>query len=57
MDFFQQIDNIAVLESADHFDLFQSVSNALNSSDSRTQAIGRNHLIKAYTASRKNSLT
>lgn len=46
MDFFQQIDNIAVLEPADHFDLFQSVSNALNSNIPEIQSIGRNYLIK-----------
>lgn len=46
MDLFQQIDNIALLEPSNHFDLFQAVSNALNSSDSDTQAIGRNHLIR-----------
>ena len=31
MDFFQQIDNIALLEPAAHFELFRSISNALNS--------------------------
>lgn len=34
MDFFQQIDNIALLEPAAHFELFRSISNALNSKDS-----------------------
>lgn len=28
MDFFQQIDNIALLEPAAHFELFRSISNA-----------------------------
>lgn len=46
MDFFQQIDNIALLEPAAHFELFRSISNALNSKDSGIQAVGRNHLIK-----------
>lgn len=46
MDFFQQIDNIALLELAAHFELFRSISNALNSKDSGIQAVGRNHLIK-----------
>ena len=46
MDFFQQIANIALLEPADHFELFQSISCALNSNSPETQAIGRNHLIK-----------
>lgn len=46
MDLFQQIDNIALLKPSNHFDLFQAVSNALNSTDSDTQTMGRNHLIK-----------
>ena len=46
MDLFQQIDNIALLEPSNHFDLFQAVSNALNSSDSDAQTVGRNHLIR-----------
>ena len=46
MDFFQQIDNIDLLEPAAHFELFRSISNALNSKDSGIQAVGRNHLIK-----------
>lgn len=33
MDFFQQIDNIALLEPAAHFELFRSISNALNSKE------------------------
>lgn len=28
MDFFQQIDNIALLEPAAHFELFRSISNS-----------------------------
>ena len=29
MDFFQQIDNIALLEPAAHFELFRSISNVM----------------------------
>ncbi|WP_298033996.1 DEAD/DEAH box helicase [uncultured Dysosmobacter sp.] len=46
MDFFHRIDNIALLDPIDHFELFQSISNALNSRNPETQATGRNHLIK-----------
>lgn len=46
MDLFQQIDNISLLEPSNQFDLFQAVSNAINSSDANTQTVGRNHLIK-----------
>ena len=46
MDLFRKIDNIALLEPSDHFDLFQSVANALTSRDPETQGEGRNHLIK-----------
>lgn len=50
MDLFQQIDNIALLEPSNHFDLFRAVSSALNSDDSDTQTIGRNYLIRVIDA-------
>ena len=46
MDLFQRIDNIALLETEDHFELFRSISNAINSNDVSLQNAGRNHLIK-----------
>ena len=46
MDYFQMINNIALLDDSDQFDLFQSVANAINSSDPLQQENGRNHLIK-----------
>ena len=46
MDLFKKIDNIALLDTAEHFELFRSISSAINSSDSSLQNAGRNHLIK-----------
>ena len=46
MDLFQRIENIALLEPADHFELFQAIANAINSTDCSAQTDGRNHLIK-----------
>ena len=46
MDLFQRIENIALLEPEDHFELFQAIANAINSTDSSAQTTGRNHLIK-----------
>lgn len=46
MDLFQRIENIALLEPADHFELFQTIANAINSTDCSAQTDGRNHLIK-----------
>ena len=46
MDLFKKIDNIAMLDTAEHFELFRSISSAINSSDSSLQNAGRNHLIK-----------
>ena len=46
MDLFQKIENISLLEPASHFELFQAITNAVNSTDSSTQNDGRNHLIK-----------
>ena len=46
MDLFQRIENISLLEPADHFELFQSIANAINSTDCGIQTVGRNHLIK-----------
>ena len=36
MDLFQRIDNIVLLETEDHFELFRSISNAINSNDVRS---------------------
>ena len=46
MDLFQRIENITLLEPADHFELFQAIANAINSTDCSAQTDGRNHLIK-----------
>ena len=46
MDLFHRIENISLLEPADHFELFQSIANAINSTDCGIQTVGRNHLIK-----------
>lgn len=46
MDLFQRIENIALLEPADHFELFQAIANAINLTDCSAQTDGRNHLIK-----------
>lgn len=46
MDLFQRIENIAFLEPAVHFELFQAIANAINSTDCSVQTAGRNHLIK-----------
>lgn len=46
MDLFQRIENIALLEPADHFELFQAIANAINATDCSAQTDGRNHLIK-----------
>ena len=46
MDLFCKIENIALLEAAEHFELFRAISNAVNSNDSEMQNTGRNHLIK-----------
>lgn len=46
MDLFQKIENISLLEPAGHFELFQAIANAVNSTDSSAQNDGRNHLIK-----------
>ncbi len=46
MDLFQKIENISILETTEHFDLFRSICNALNSSDDNLKNVGRNHLIK-----------
>lgn len=46
MDLFQKIENIVLLEPEDHFELFQEIANAINSTDFSAQTDGRNHLIK-----------
>jgi superfamily II DNA/RNA helicase len=46
MELFQKIENISLLEPAGHFELFQAIANAVNSTDSSVQNDGRNHLIK-----------
>lgn len=46
MDFFQRIENIALLDDTAQFELFQAITNAINSDDPMQQECGRNHLIK-----------
>lgn len=46
MNYFHRIDNISMLDIADHFELLQSISNDLNSKKPEKEARGRNYLIK-----------
>lgn len=46
MDLFHKIENISLLDTIEHFELFRSISTAINSSDTSLQLEGRNHLIK-----------
>lgn len=46
MDLFKKIESIDILETAEHFELFRSICNAVNSNDINLQNTGRNHLIK-----------
>lgn len=46
MDLFRKIENIGLLEAIEHFELFRTISNAVNSNDSELQSAGRNYLIK-----------
>lgn len=46
MDLFSKIENIDFLETSEHFELFQNISNALNADDNLLQSAGRNYLIK-----------
>ena len=58
MDFFQQIDNIALLEPAAHFELFRSISNALNATVYKGNII-KNLIMdcQSYTKYRPNETT
>lgn len=46
MDLFQKIKNMALLDDAAQFELFQAVTNAINSDDPSQQERGRSYLIK-----------
>lgn len=46
MDLFQKIKNMALLDDAAQFELFQAITNAINSDDPSQQERGRSYLIK-----------
>lgn len=46
MDLYTKIDNINLLDFEEHFSLFQTISNAVNSNDNDERTVGRHHLIR-----------
>lgn len=50
VDFSTKIENITLLDSEEHFSLFQAISNAVNSKDSTERTAGRCHLIQIIDA-------